>query len=102
MNNILVVTLPEALLKPQASAGKKHSLSVPKPLEKYASSTTENVGAKVFIGGQASYALPLSPSYVSVDVMNEQINEMQVSLKLRITGNWCSALLVLYFFFLSI
>lgn len=78
VNNILAVTIPETLLKSQASAGKKHSLSLPKPLEKYASiAENGDVGAKVFIGGQASDSLPLNASFVSEDVMNEQIYEMQ-------------------------
>ncbi|KAL8172026.1 hypothetical protein V2J09_023830 [Rumex salicifolius] len=79
VNNILVVTLPQSLLTSQTPAGKKHSLLLPKPLEKYSNASDENgyVGAKVFIGGQPSDSLPLSASYVSEDVMNEQIYEMQ-------------------------
>ncbi|XP_073526417.1 uncharacterized protein [Phyllobates terribilis] len=80
INNILVVTLPEELLKPQSCAGKKQSLLLPKPLEKYANATHENgyvVGAKVFIGGHLTDSLPHTASYVSQDIMNQQIYEMQ-------------------------
>ncbi|CAO2821522.1 unnamed protein product [Amaranthus hypochondriacus] len=75
VTNILVTSLPESASRSQATSARKTSI-LPPPLEKYANSSKEPVGTKVFIGGDIS-SHPVGVSYLTEEVMNRQIKQMQ-------------------------
>lgn len=77
VTNILVTSLPESASRSQATSARKTSI-LPPPLEKYANSSKEPVGTKVFIGGDIS-SHPVGVSYLTEEVMNRQIKQMQVN-----------------------
>ncbi|GAB2285246.1 hypothetical protein Dimus_019698 [Dionaea muscipula] len=80
VNNILVVSRPETILKSPGSLGRKQSI-LPPPLEKYSNSTEEIVGVKAIIAGQAQAQAPcveqLGVSYITDHVMSDQIKDIQ-------------------------
>ncbi|CAO2822035.1 unnamed protein product [Amaranthus hypochondriacus] len=75
VNNILVTSLPESASRSQTTSARKTSI-LPPPLEKYANSSEEPLGTKVFIGSDIS-SHPVGVSYLTEDVMNKQIKDMQ-------------------------
>ncbi|KAK6160695.1 hypothetical protein DH2020_004076 [Rehmannia glutinosa] len=82
VNNVLVIRQPQNL-NPRTSANspvsplRRHGLTLPPPLEKFANSPDENAHAKVFIGPQTTSNHLLDSSYISVQTMEAQIKELQ-------------------------
>lgn len=82
VNNILVIRQPPALYPRTlgnnlASIGRRH-VALPPPLEKY-STIDENSDFSAYITPQPDYHRPCDAIYATVDSMNKQINELQVS-----------------------
>ncbi|KAL7117048.1 hypothetical protein ACP275_03G046500 [Erythranthe tilingii] len=80
VNNVLVIRNPQHL-NPQTSANsssRRHGLTLPPPLEKFAKSADENSHIKAFIGGSHSTSNQLlDSSYITVQTMESQIKELQ-------------------------
>ncbi|CAO2822018.1 unnamed protein product [Amaranthus hypochondriacus] len=75
VTNILVTSLPESASRSQATSARKTSI-LPPSLEKYENSSEEPVGTKAFIGSDIS-SHPVGVSYLTEEVMNNQIKDMQ-------------------------
>ncbi|KAI3465344.1 hypothetical protein Pfo_022007 [Paulownia fortunei] len=60
-----------------ASPLRRHGLTLPPPLEKFANSPDENAYFKVFIGPQTTSNQLLESMYISVQTMGAQIKELQ-------------------------
>ncbi|XP_010667550.2 protein ROOT INITIATION DEFECTIVE 3 [Beta vulgaris subsp. vulgaris] len=75
VTNILVTRLSESVLKSQATVGRR-TLFMPPSLEKYANSSEELVGIKAFLGSDNS-SNPVGVSYLTEQVLNKQIQEIQ-------------------------
>ncbi|KAG4193869.1 hypothetical protein ERO13_A06G019300v2 [Gossypium hirsutum] len=77
VNNIVIVRLPYPLgwaeSKSQPSS-RKHELSLPPPLEKYANSTDEDMDNKAIVMLPDSIDLP---SYLSSHLINDHIKQLQ-------------------------
>ncbi|KAL6572454.1 hypothetical protein OROMI_013412 [Orobanche minor] len=82
VNNVLVIRQTQ-YINPRASASsltpplRRHSLTLPPPLEKFASSQDENTYVKVFIGPQTTSNQHLDSFYISIQSMEAQIKELQ-------------------------
>ncbi|KAL2938262.1 Protein ROOT INITIATION DEFECTIVE 3 [Bienertia sinuspersici] len=74
VTNILLTNFPENM-KSQALTGRKTSF-VPPSLEKYANSSEEVVGSKVFVGCDST-SDAIAASYLTEHVLNNQIKEIQ-------------------------
>lgn len=78
VNNIVIVRLPypfgRAESKTQPSS-RKHELSLPPPLEKYANSTDEDMDNKAIVMLPDTIDLP---SYLSSQLINDHIKQLQV------------------------
>ncbi|XP_009796052.1 protein ROOT INITIATION DEFECTIVE 3 [Nicotiana tabacum] len=81
VNNIVVVRQP-SLLSPRGSVNsqgpsvKRHGVSLPPPLEKYANSADDNDYVAV-IGPRVNPDRSVEASYISVQTLNNQILELQ-------------------------
>ncbi|KAM0973488.1 hypothetical protein ACFX2J_016660 [Malus domestica] len=74
VNNILVVRQHFSQMNSYASS-RRHGSSLPPPLEKY---TTEEGGdIRAFLGGPATCSNLTEPLYITEQVMNRQIKELQ-------------------------
>lgn len=81
VNNVMIARQPQ-MLNPRTSASaassRRHALTLPPPLEKFANAPDENTHVKAFVGGQASSNEISNTSYVSIRAMEAQIRELQV------------------------
>ncbi|XP_052200913.1 protein ROOT INITIATION DEFECTIVE 3 [Diospyros lotus] len=82
VNNILVMSSPLSLnprmvLNSQSASVGRHGSTLAPPLEKYTSSADEIVEIKTYLGGQSTCVEPLSGSYISAQIINNQIKELQ-------------------------
>lgn len=81
MNNILIVSRPLSLGRAESNAqgfSRRHGSSLPPPLEKYANSTDEDMDNKAIINLPATSNLPTDASYLSSQLINDHIKELQV------------------------
>ncbi|PIN16451.1 WD40 repeat protein [Handroanthus impetiginosus] len=82
VNNVLVIRQPHHI-NPRTSVGslsapsRRHGLTLPPPLEKFANSPDENVYIKAIIGPQTTSDQLLDSSYTSIQKMEAQIKELQ-------------------------
>ncbi|OMO74731.1 hypothetical protein COLO4_26530 [Corchorus olitorius] len=79
VNNILIVRRPISSGQAESNAkasSRKHELSLPPPLEKYANSTDEDMDDKTIITLPNS-DLPPVPSYLSSQLISDHIKELQ-------------------------
>ncbi|KAL6552685.1 hypothetical protein OROHE_008049 [Orobanche hederae] len=82
VNNVLVIRQTQ-YINPRSSASslapplRRRNLTLPPPLEKFASSQDENMYVKVFIGPQTTSNQHLDSFYISIQSMEAQIKELQ-------------------------
>ncbi|GFP91721.1 protein root initiation defective 3 [Phtheirospermum japonicum] len=82
VSNVLVIRQPQ-YINPRTPAHspanplRRHNLTLPPPLEKFANSPDENAYVKVFIGPQTTSNQHLDTSYISIQTMEAQIKELQ-------------------------
>ncbi|KAB2076151.1 hypothetical protein E1A91_A06G020600v1 [Gossypium mustelinum] len=77
VNNIVIVRLPYPLGRAESKSqpsSRKHELSLPPPLEKYANSTDEDMDNKAIVMLPDSIDLP---SYLSSHLINDHIKQLQ-------------------------
>ncbi|KAK6245229.1 hypothetical protein SCA6_008319 [Theobroma cacao] len=80
VNNILIVSRPHSLGRAESNAqgfSRRHGSSLPPPLEKYANSTDEDMDNKAIINLPATSNLPTDASYLSSQLINDHIKELQ-------------------------
>ncbi|XP_015572519.2 protein ROOT INITIATION DEFECTIVE 3 isoform X1 [Ricinus communis] len=81
VNNIQIVKRPH-YLNPRASSivqasSRRHGSSLPPPLDKYVNSTDKSIGSTAVVRLQDTCNNPLDVSYVSYQVIANQIKELQ-------------------------
>ncbi|XP_059636428.1 protein ROOT INITIATION DEFECTIVE 3 [Cornus florida] len=86
VNNILVVRHRQILMNSKASSVRRLGSSLPPPLEKYANSTEENIDTKAYLAPRATSNNFLDASYITIDSMNHQIEELQQQGSAAATG----------------
>ena len=71
---------PRMVLNSQSSSVGRHGSTLAPPLEKYTSSADEIIEIKTYLGGQSTCVEPLGGSYMSAQIINNQIKELQVNI----------------------